>query len=113
MTVTAGGNHQMQASPTSASAREELRRSPDLALRLALSAIEEAEHLRDTFVDRTLGVADTIRDGLLHGSLLAGIHRLPDEPGPPRVACFVDGGVGEVELLGTRPVLVRAALFRI
>lgn len=98
---------------TDTSAAEEIRRYPGLLARLSLSAMEEAEHLREGYVAGALHAADQLRDQLRDTGLFDEIHQLPDGAGPRLTACFVDGGVGQVEMLGTHPVLVRAALFRI
>jgi hypothetical protein len=97
----------------SGSSLTEVQKHPALLFRIAGSALEEAEALRGRYIADLLHAADAARVALVQSQLVPWVRRLPDGAGPRMVSCFVDGGVGEFELFGSRPVLVRAGLFRV
>lgn len=102
-----------------ATVRDRVKREPDIFLRLAQNSMVVAASLREKFVENTLDLGDRIRQRLqandLGGLSISDFTQMrTSKSGLGRITvCFIDGGVGEVEIFFKIPLIVRGGIFRI
>lgn len=96
-------------------AKERVKNQPDIFLRLAQSSMTVAKHIRNEFLENSFTVADKIRELMEQKQVEIGIRRLlPYKSKIGKItACFIDGGVGDVEIFSTVPLMVRGGIFRV
>jgi hypothetical protein len=88
-------------------AKERVKNQPDIFLRLAQSSMTVAKHIRNDFLENSFTVADKIRELMEQKQVEIGIRRLVSYKSKTGkiTACFIDGGVGDVEIFSTVPLM--------
>jgi len=107
------GRIAVTSSPSQGGAETALRRSPDIFFQIAEQSLLVAERLRHTYLERTLALADALRRLAKQETEELELLQLPGDAPEPTSVAFVDGGVGQVNLNVSMPVIVRAGLFRV
>lgn len=96
---------------------ERLRREPDVFLHLAQNSVAVAKSLRQQYLEISQQLAEKVREyiensgqGSAWGIRSAVYQSSTDE----RITvCFIDGGIGEAEILTRVPLIVRGGIFRV
>ncbi len=97
------------------SVKDRIKEQPDLFLRLTQSSLTVAKSLRNKYVENTFLIADKLREffeGSVSTCRLSHIKNCNKFAGSI-TASFIDGGIGDVEIFLSTPLVVRGAIFRI
>jgi len=92
---------------------------PDILKLIASTSLLLGEELRNEFVQITDLIGSSLRDSILKGNnvhpdiKINMVSPLSWSSLRGEVVCFIDGGVGEVDILTKRPLILRSGIFKI
>lgn len=99
--------------------RSLVKSQPDIFLMLAQNSLTVAKNIRTSFVDHTFDLADKISE-LIDNGIIQDIGIKQTVSNFPKsgkqdyiTACFVDGGIGNIEIFNSAPLIVRGGIFRV
>jgi len=106
---------------TGESVREDLQRQPHLLMKLAENSLTVAESLRDNYFKNTAKFVAHLRGAMRMAAIGKRSDNVLETTSVDdadwselqgEVVTFMDGGVGEVEISGQVPILLRSGLTR-
>ncbi len=97
------------------SVKDRIKEQPDLFLRLAQSSLTVAKNLRNKYVENTFLIADKLREFFESSVSTSRIIHIKncDKVVGSITASFIDGGIGDIEIFLSTPLVVRGGIFRI